>query len=53
MPWYEWHGDGLILNLLVQPRSSKEGFAEIMGESIKLRTTAPPVNGKANSQIIN
>ncbi len=52
MGWYEWRGEQLILKLRVQPRSSRDGFAEVMGEQRKLRITAPPVDGKANSHLI-
>jgi len=52
MSWYEWEGDTLILRVKVQPKASNNAFAEIMGDAIKLRTTAPPVDGKANEQII-
>ena len=36
----------------VQPKSSKDEFAEVLGERIKLRITAPPVDGKANKHLI-
>jgi uncharacterized protein (TIGR00251 family) len=52
MSWYEWDGDTLILRVKVQPKASNNAFAEMMGDAIKLRTTAPPVDGKANEQII-
>lgn len=52
MSWFEWRGDDLILRLRVQPRSSRDGFAEVMGGQRKLRITAPPVDGKANSHLI-
>jgi len=52
MSWFEWRGDDLILQLRVQPKSSRDGFAEVMGEQRKLRITAPPVDGKANSHLI-
>ena len=52
MSHFEWQGEDLILRIRVQPRSSQEGFAEILGEQIKLRVNAPPVDGKANAQVI-
>jgi uncharacterized protein (TIGR00251 family) len=39
------------LALTIQPRSSRTGFGEIMGERRKLAVTAPPVDGKANAAI--
>ncbi len=45
--------DGSVfIKIYVQPRASKNGFAGIHGGALKLRITAPPVDGKANSMII-
>jgi uncharacterized protein (TIGR00251 family) len=52
MSWYNWEDETLILHVKVQPKASNNAFAEVMGDAIKLRTTAPPVDGKANEQII-
>jgi uncharacterized protein (TIGR00251 family) len=52
MIWYSWEGESLILRIKVQPKASSNAFAEVMGDAIKLRTTAPPIDGKANEQII-
>jgi uncharacterized protein (TIGR00251 family) len=52
MSWYRWEDETLILHVKVQPKASSNAFAEVMGDAIKLRTTAPPVDGKANEQII-
>jgi len=38
--------------LRVQPKASKDEFAEVLEDRIKLRITAPPVDGKANKHII-
>jgi uncharacterized protein len=51
--WYIWQGDTLLLTLRVQPRASCD---EIVGphgdDSLKVRITAPPVDGKANQHLI-
>jgi len=52
MSWYSWEHETLILRVKVQPKASNNAFAEVMGDAIKLCTTAPPVDGKANEQII-
>jgi uncharacterized protein (TIGR00251 family) len=52
MSYFEWRGNDLILRIKVQPRSSREGFSEILGDRIKLCLNAPPVDGKANTQLI-
>ena len=51
--FFQWQDDDLILNLRVQPRASKDGFAEILGDAIKLRITAAPVDGRANQHLIS
>lgn len=50
--WFSWKDEDLVLHLHVQPRSSKDGFGEIHNHRLKLRLTAPPVDGKANQQLI-
>lgn len=51
--WYQWQGEQLLLSVRVQPRASKD---EIVGPhgtaSLKVRITAPPVDGKANTHLI-
>ncbi len=46
-----WRDDELHLRLYVQPKASKDAFGERHGDEIKLRITAPPVDGKANSHL--
>jgi uncharacterized protein (TIGR00251 family) len=50
--WYRWEADDLILALLLQPRASRNGFAGAQGERLKVRITAPPVDGAANDHLI-
>jgi uncharacterized protein (TIGR00251 family) len=51
--WYQWQDETLILSVRVQPKASSD---EIVGPqdngSIKIRITAPPVDGKANQHLI-
>lgn len=60
MSWYRWQGEQLIITLRVQPRASRD---EIIGPyvegtngegsaALKVRISAPPVNGKANAYLI-
>lgn len=50
--FYEWQGDALILRIKAQPKASKDEFCEVLGERLKIRITAPPVDGKANQHLI-
>lgn len=45
-------GEDLLLWLKVQPRSSRDAFAETLDDAIKVRITAPPVDGKANAHLV-
>ena len=45
-------GDGIILRVHVVPRSAKSEFAGIQGDALKLKITAPPVEGQANAECI-
>ena len=44
--------DELILDLHVQPRAAKDEIAGYHGDRLKVRITAPPVDGKANQHLI-
>ena len=50
--FYQWQEQNLLLRVKVQPKASKDELAEIMGNSLKIRITAPPVDGKANKHLI-
>lgn len=52
MSYFEDKGDHLILNVRVVPRASRDGLAGLMGEALKVRIQAPPVEGKANAYLI-
>lgn len=51
-PWYHWQDGNLILDIRVQPRASRDEIAGILGERLKIRLTAPPVDGKANQILL-
>jgi uncharacterized protein (TIGR00251 family) len=45
-------GNDLILLCHLQPGAKRSEFVGLHGERIKIRLNAPPVDGKANSQLI-
>ncbi len=49
-PWH-WQGDDLILALRIQPRASRDAWMGIHGTQLRLRITAPPVDGAANEYL--
>jgi len=44
--------DGVIFRVRVVPRASRSELAGIQDDTLKLRITAPPVDGKANEECI-
>ncbi|WP_461520374.1 DUF167 family protein [Porticoccus sp.] len=49
---YQWQQSQLLLHCLLQPRSSKNEIVGIQGDRLKIRITAPPVDGKANQHLV-
>jgi len=54
--FYKWDDEKLHLFIKTQPKASKDEFAEVLKDPlcdrIKIRITAPPVDGKANKHLI-
>jgi uncharacterized protein (TIGR00251 family) len=44
---------GLIINLRVEPRSSRAGISGTHGDVLKVKLNSPPVGGKANRELID
>ena len=43
---------GVRLHLRVQPRASRDEVAGVAGDHIRVRLTAPPVDGAANEALV-
>lgn len=52
MSWVRRDGEDLLLWLMTQPNSRRDGFAEVLDDARKLRITAPPRDGKANKHLV-
>src|SRR5438270_133983 len=44
--------DGVLLSVKVQPRASKNEIGEPMGDELKIKVTAPPVDAAANEALV-
>lgn len=51
-PWYQWKDNDLLLSVRVQPKASRDEIIGPYEDVLKIRITAPPVDGKANSHLI-
>jgi len=52
MSWLRSEDAAIILRLHVQPGARRTEFAGIHGDAVKIRLAAPPVDGKANAELL-
>lgn len=52
MLWIQETPDGVIFKITVQPRGSRNEIAGLQGDAMKIRLTAPPVEGAANKMCV-
>ncbi len=46
------HGPGVYVSIKLQPRASKNEVGEVMGQELKIKVTAPPVDSAANEALV-
>ena len=46
------HPEGIVFKVYVQPRSAKTQISGIHDDALKIKITAPPVDGAANKAVI-
>lgn len=52
MSFYRWDGGDLLLACHLQPKASADAFAGLHGDRLKIRLSAPPLDGRANAQLL-
>lgn len=51
-PYFQWQGQDLLLFCHIQPDASKNEFAGLYGDRLKIRIKAPSIDGKANATLV-
>lgn len=52
MGWFRRDGADLILQVQIQPRARSDAIAGVINGRLKIRLTAPPVEGRANDHLV-
>jgi len=51
-PFLQARAEGVYLSIKVQPRASKNAIGEVLGDELKVKVTAPPVDSAANEALV-
>jgi len=51
-PFIQIRPEGVVLSLKIQPRASKNAIGEVLGNELKVKVTAPPVDSAANEALV-
>ena len=50
-PYISTSKEGVVLRIFVQPRAARNAVGGMYGDALKIKVTAPPVEGKANAAV--
>lgn len=52
MHWLRETADGVVVSVRVVPRAPRSRVQGLLGDALKIRLAAPPVEGKANTELV-
>jgi uncharacterized protein (TIGR00251 family) len=52
MNWWRETAEGVVVNVRVVPRAPRSVVQGLLGAALKIRLAAPPVEGKANTELV-
>jgi len=52
MNWWRETAEGVVVNVRVVPRAPRNTVQGVLGDALKIRLAAPPVEGKANTELV-
>ena len=52
MNWWRETAEGVVVSVRVVPRAPKSAVQGVLGDALKIRLAAPPVEGKANTELV-
>ena len=53
MNWLRETAEGVVVNVRVVPRAPQSRVQGLLGDALKIRLAAPPVDGKANTALVH
>lgn len=51
-PFVRAQSDGILLSIKLQPRASRDEIGEPLGNELRVKVTAPPVDAAANQALV-
>ena len=46
------HANGVYIQIKIQPRANKDEIGDVLGDELKVKVTAPPVDTAANEALV-